>query len=135
MTTRISAEMITSDFVARIQYLSGQDLMACYQCGKCAAGCPVATHMDVLPNQIVRFAQLGFFEELLTCKAIWLCVSCLTCNSRCPKGIRIAEIIEAVRQILLRKRHDHLQVDAIPARVLETIPPIALISSMRKFTS
>ena len=28
----------------------------------------------------------------------------MTCNVRCPKGINIAEVIEALRQILLRAR-------------------------------
>ena len=30
----------------------------CYQCGKCSAGCPMAEHMDLLPNQLVRLVQM-----------------------------------------------------------------------------
>jgi heterodisulfide reductase subunit C len=91
--------------------------------------------MDILPNQIIRFAQLGLKEELLASKAIWICASCLTCNARCPKGINIAEVIEALRQILLRNRKDHLKVEKLSDKEKEDIPPIALICSMRKFTS
>jgi heterodisulfide reductase subunit C len=91
--------------------------------------------MDILPNQIIRLAQLGMKEELLASRAIWLCASCMTCNTRCPKGINIAEVIEAVRLILLRKSKDHLDVKELSEKVREEVPPIALISSMRKFTS
>ena len=33
-----------------------------------------------------------------------MCVSCLTCNTRCPKGVHIAEVIEAIRQVRLRTK-------------------------------
>ncbi|EGW53551.1 CoB--CoM heterodisulfide reductase subunit C [endosymbiont of Tevnia jerichonana (vent Tica)] len=95
----------------------------------------MAAYMDIPPNQMIRLAQLGMEEDLLNCEAIWLCVSCLTCNTRCPKGVRIAELIESLRQVKLRARQDHLQVDKISAEDLRAIPPIALIGSMRKFTS
>jgi heterodisulfide reductase subunit C len=135
MRTNLSRKKIRDSFVDKVQELSGQNLLACYQCGKCSAGCPAVTEMDILPNQIIRFAQLGLKDELLASKAIWICASCLTCNARCPKGINIAEVIEALRQILLRDRKDHLIVEKLSDEEREDIPPIALICSMRKFTS
>jgi heterodisulfide reductase subunit C len=91
--------------------------------------------MDILPNQIIRYAQLGLKDELLQSKAIWICASCMTCNTRCPKGINVAEVIEAIRQILLRKSKDHLKIEALSDAEKTGVPPIAMISSMRKFTS
>ena len=135
MRINISRRNINDPFVRKVEELSGQNLMACYQCGKCSAGCPAIAQMDILPNQIIRLAQLGMKNELLASKAIWLCASCMTCNTRCPKGINIAEVIEAVRLILLRGSKDHLDVKEISEKVREEVPPIALISSMRKFTS
>ena len=135
MRINLSRKKIRDSFVDKVQELSGQNLLACYQCGKCSAGCPAVDEMDILPNQIIRYAQLGLKEELLASKAIWICASCLTCNARCPKGINIAEVIEALRQILLRNREDHLNVDKLSDKEKEEIPPIALICSMRKFTS
>ncbi len=135
MRVNISRQKIKDPFVLKVQKLSGQNLLACYQCGKCSAGCPAVSQMDILPNQIIRFAQLGFKDELLESRTIWICESCFMCNSRCPKGINIAEVIEALRQILLRKREDHLKVERMSGDEKEDIPPIALISSMRKFTS
>jgi heterodisulfide reductase subunit C len=135
MRINLSRKKIRDSFIEKVQELSGQNLLACYQCGKCSAGCPAVEQMDILPNQIIRYAQLGFKKELLQSKAVWICASCLTCNARCPKGINIAEVIEAIRQILLRKREDHLQVKNLSDKEREDVPPIALVSSMRKFTS
>ncbi len=134
---RISSIQLRSPFVAQVEKISGQKLLACYQCGKCSAGCPMAAHMDVLPNQLVRMAQLGMREQLLASKAIWACVSCMTCNSRCPKDIRIAEVIEALRGMALRNGHrnDHLRIRDVPAGTLGALPPIAMISALRKLTS
>lgn len=135
MRTTISKGKIQSSFVEKVEKLSGQNLLACYQCGKCSAGCPVVSKMDILPNQIIRFSQLGLSEDLLQSEAIWVCASCMTCNVRCPKGINIAEVIEVLRQILLRQRKDHVKVEELSGDERADVPPIALISNLRKFTS
>lgn len=136
-TVRISAAKLRSAFVAKVERVSGQKLMACYQCGKCSAGCPMAAHMDILPNQMIRLAQLGMQERLMASEAIWTCVSCLTCNTRCPKNIRIAEVIESLRGMAIRggRRDDNLNIQEIPQERLGALPPIAIISAMRKLTS
>ncbi len=135
MRTNLSRRKLRDPFVTKVEELSGQNLLVCYQCGKCSAGCPAVDEMDILPNQIIRFAQLGLKEELLASKAIWVCASCMTCNVRCPKGINIAEVIEAIRQILLRQRKDHAKVEELKPSERGDVPPIALISNFRKFTS
>jgi heterodisulfide reductase subunit C len=135
MRINISRKTIRDPFVQKVEELSGQNLLACYQCGKCSAGCPAVDDMDILPNQIIRYAQLGLKDELLESRAIWVCASCMTCNVRCPKGINIAEVIEALRQLLLRKRKDHVEIKELTTAEKEDVPPIALISCFRKFTS
>ena len=136
-TLRITSARLRSPFVAQVEKISGQKLLACYQCGKCSAGCPMAAHMDILPNQIIRMAQLGMHEQLLASEAIWTCVSCMTCNTRCPKDIRIAEVIESLRGAVLRtgQRDDHLRIQDIDADVRTNLPPIAMISALRKLAS
>ena len=136
-TTLRLSNTIGSAFVANIEKAAAQKLLACYQCGKCSAGCPMAAHMDILPNQIVRMAQLGMKKQLLASKTIWACVSCLTCNSRCPKNIHIAEVIESLRQTALRDglRNDRLNIMEISPATRSDLPPIATISAMRKLSS
>jgi heterodisulfide reductase subunit C len=135
MRINISQKKVRDQFVTKIEELSGQKILACYQCGKCSAGCPAVSEMDILPNQVIRFVQLGFKNELLKAKSYWVCASCLTCNARCPKGIKIAEVMEALRLILLRKRQDRVNIPKLTDKQKEEVPPIALISSFRKYTS
>lgn len=71
----------------------------CYQCGKCSAGCPVADRMDAQPNQVVRLVQTDRVEKAMRKEAIWLCVSCQTCTTRCPKSVNCAGIMDALRQL------------------------------------
>lgn len=83
--------------VAEVARLAETDVRLCYQCGKCSAGCPVSPEMDRPPHQLMRLLQLGQAEEALTSEAIWLCTSCQTCSSRCPRGVRVADVLEALR--------------------------------------
>ena len=135
MRIEINQQRIKNNLVSKISDISGQNLLLCYQCGKCSAGCPSASEMDLLPNQVIRFAQLGLIDELLSCKSIWVCASCLTCNTRCPRGVNIAEIMEALRLILLRKNIDHLKMSNLTEENLSELPPIALVSNFRKNTA
>lgn len=73
----------------------------CYQCGKCSAGCPVASFMDLTPRQIMRGVQLGQKALVLSSSTIWLCASCHTCSTRCPMEIDVAAVMDALRSIAL----------------------------------
>jgi len=84
-----------------IEALAHTQLANCYQCGKCTAGCPVAARMDLAPNQIIRTVQLGQTETALRSRAIWECVSCQTCSTRCPKEVDCAAVMDALREISL----------------------------------
>ena len=86
-----------NNFLTLVQKQTGESITACYQCGKCSAGCPTAYAMDITPRQIMRGIQLGLKDELLNSSAIWLCISCQTCSLRCPREIDIAKIIESLR--------------------------------------
>ena len=79
-----------------IQQSIGENVFLCYQCVKCSSGCPLAEHMDLMPNQVMRAVQLGD-TSVLESKTIWLCASCQTCTTRCPQGLDIAGIMDALR--------------------------------------
>ena len=133
MRVKLSSEKLQSDFVKKVEEISGQDLLACNQCGKCSAGCPVAFAMDLLPSQVIRLAQLGL-EEALDANTIWYCASCQTCLSRCPRGVDLPRVMEALRQIALKERGDYLEMPEISADLLTQAPQLALISGFRKYT-
>jgi heterodisulfide reductase subunit C len=91
--------------------------------------------MDLLPNQIIRLAQLGLEEDISRSKTIWLCTSCLTCSVRCPRGVDLASVMEAMRLMTLRKNIDYVIVPQISSDTIKELPQIALVSSFRKHTA
>jgi heterodisulfide reductase subunit C len=119
----------------KVEEISGTNLDSCYQCGKCSAGCPSAFVMDLLPHRIIRDLQIGLVDEALASQTPWVCASCEACSVRCPRGIEVARVMEALRQIALRARQDRLEPENLPDETLRKAPPIALIASFRKTTS
>lgn len=85
--------------IAEVEGRAPTKVRDCYQCGKCSAGCPMAEHMDLLPNQLIRLVQMGRLERAIRSEAIWQCVSCLTCSTRCPKSVDCAGVLDALRQM------------------------------------
>jgi heterodisulfide reductase subunit C len=90
--------------------------------------------MDLLPRQVVRMVQLGR-REVLTCRAVWVCSSCLACTARCPRGIDIARLMEALRAINLRQGREVLAPEKVPAALLTEVPQMALTCALRKLSA
>lgn len=86
-----------------LRAFAGTAVENCYQCGKCTAGCPVAAHMDLTPNQLFRLVQSGEVDKAVQSQAIWQCVSCLTCTTRCPQSVECLGIIDALRQLAVER--------------------------------
>jgi Fe-S oxidoreductase len=84
----------------RVEAESGQNVYACYQCGKCMAGCP----FGLAPQQVVRLLQLGQVEAALAHPTTWHCASCLACATVCPKGLNPARLQRTLRH-LARSAH------------------------------
>lgn len=93
----------------RVRVVTGVSPLDCYQCGRCAAGCPqnVPGEMDVSPTRVMHLLQLeaAFPEEAakyarqaLTAETPWLCAGCLACTTRCPQGLDIAGTMDVLRQ-------------------------------------
>ena len=85
-----------------VQDKSGQNILACYHCKKCTAGCPVASFMDIQPNAINRMIQYNRKKEVLRSSTIWLCAGCEACGVRCPNDIDIAKVADSLKQLALK---------------------------------
>ncbi len=74
---------------------------ACFQCRKCTNGCPVTFAMDLYPDEVVRMVLLGQRQKVLGCQTIWVCAACATCTTRCPNEVRIAELMDCLKEMAL----------------------------------
>ncbi|MBN2399103.1 MAG: 4Fe-4S dicluster domain-containing protein [Candidatus Aminicenantes bacterium] len=92
----------------RVLEKTGVAVARCYQCGKCSAGCPLASEMDFPPSQIMHLLQLGDFPEMaekaLRSHTIWLCLTCEICYARCPMEIDIPKVMDALRHESLAQK-------------------------------
>lgn len=87
-------------YISEIKSQTGVNVNRCYQCGKCSAGCAVAEEMDYPPSRVMRMLQTnetGNYREILSSEAIWLCVSCQNCLTRCPMEIDIPQLMDFLR--------------------------------------
>lgn len=91
--------------------------------------------MDILPNQVVRLIQLGDEKGLLDKKVMWLCSTCLECVARCPKGVDLAKIMEALRELLKRRGIEHVELKKISKEMWEKLPQQVLVSFFRKYSA
>lgn len=95
----LSQETMDLAMVRKVEALSGTSVRRCFQCGKCSAGCPMATFMEHPPNRVVRLLQLGQWQRILAGRSIWYCASCETCSTRCPNQVHLASIMDALRKL------------------------------------
>lgn len=96
------ARVRTQTLAETVEEHTSSNLYLCYQCVRCSSGCPVAEHMDFLPNQVMRAIQFND-ERVLEAKTPWICAACVTCSTRCPQGIDVAGVMDVLR-IEARKR-------------------------------
>ena len=90
--------------------------------------------MDIKPHQFVTLIERGDIEKLMQSKSIWTCLSCMACVERCPRNVAPAQVIEAVRDAVVRQQYaNKIKAEEIPAKIDETIPQQLLVSAFRKY--
>lgn len=83
-----------------ITYAGGTDLNLCMQCGLCAGLCPwreVGGEFDV--RRMIRQGQLGL-EGYESADVLYGCTTCKKCVINCPRGVKIIDIMRAMRSII-----------------------------------
>lgn len=90
-------------FLDEVEAFGSFDASACFQCRKCTNGCPVTFAMDLYPDEVIRLVILGQKETVLNCKTIWVCAACETCTTRCPNGVKIAELMDCLKEMAIRE--------------------------------
>lgn len=127
-----SADTVKAD---KLREMSGVNTRKCMKCGKCSASCPAYEEMDIRPHQFVSYVESGDIEPLLESKSIWKCLSCFACVERCPRDVKPAKLIEAVRQMVVRQRGgSYLSPNEVPELLDEELPQQLLASAFRKYS-
>lgn len=90
------------NFVHEVAETGGKNVQLCFQCGTCSGGCPTAYVMDYTPRQIIGMVNLGMRNEVLKSDTIWVCSSCYTCMTRCPRGVEITKVMAALKSIAIK---------------------------------
>ncbi|MEC4894728.1 MAG: 4Fe-4S dicluster domain-containing protein [Oscillatoria sp. PMC 1051.18] len=102
---QIDGDKMNREFSDRVMAEGGEGaaIAACMQCGTCSGGCTNIDRMDMSPRTLILMVQRGEWEKVLKSNALWLCTTCYICTSRCPRGVRPSDVIEAVKAIAIRQ--------------------------------
>lgn len=102
---QLDGDKMNRDFLNQVIAEGGEGaaIASCMQCGTCSGGCTNIDLMDMSPRTLVLMVQRGEWEKVLQSNMLWLCTSCYICTSRCPRGVRPADVIEAVKAIAIRQ--------------------------------
>jgi len=83
----------------------------------------------------MHYSQFGLLQNLENINSYWKCASCHSCTVRCPRGIDIAKVMEALRLLVLRTSTNYIEPSRIPAEKLKEYPGIMMVAGFRKLTS
>ncbi len=82
----------------------------CYACTTCSSTCPVVLNyheppkvLGLVPHQIIHAAILGVSEIALHSQMLWNCLGCYTCQQNCPQGVKVADIIYELKNMVIEK--------------------------------
>ena len=114
---------------------SGVNPKKCMKCGKCSGTCPAYDEMEYHPHQFVNMVETGDIEPLMNSESLYKCLSCFACIDRCPRGVQLAKLVEAVRLAVVRQQgKNHLTANDVPALLDDETPQQLLVSALRKYT-
>jgi ferredoxin len=109
--------MVDAGLLADVQRFGGADVTACFSCGNCTAICPLSSNDATFPRRIIRYAQVGMKDALLSSKELWACYYCGECSDTCPTQADPGGFMAAARRYAIAS-YDHTGI----ARIMYTSP-------------
>lgn len=95
-----SERVLREAFLQQVERIpGGEKLRRCIQCGTCTGSCPVSYAMDLTPREVIARFRAGDIDSILRSRTIWTCASCYMCTTRCPSGIKITDLLYALKRI------------------------------------
>lgn len=135
MTLKMNAGTQSLESIKKLNELSGENVKLCMQCATCSGMCPMTAEMDYGPRRVMHMAQFGLSKQLAGINTYWKCASCHACTVKCPRGIDIAKVMEALRQQSLRTGQNKIEPSQMSAETIADLPQIAMVAGFRKLTS
>ena len=74
-------------------------IQPCIQCGTCTGSCPNEFAMDFTPRHLWRLILMGEVDNIFESKTFSLCTSCYYCTLRCPRELKLTEVMSLLKQI------------------------------------
>ncbi len=103
---KLKQKTIDKDFLDEVgRQPGGERVIDCFQCGTCSGSCPTAYAMDHTPRRLFAMVKAGFREEVLNSNTYWYCTSCYICTVRCPRQIKITDVMYALKRLAIKKRY------------------------------
>jgi len=96
--TTTTPRLIDTELLSDVQRFGAGDVSACFSCGTCTAICPLSDNDGTFPRRIIRYAQVGMRDELLSSKELWTCYHCGLCSDSCPTEADPGEFMAAARR-------------------------------------
>lgn len=98
-------EALDENFLKEVRStLGGERVVDCIQCGTCSGSCPLSYRMDYTPREINAMVRAGLRDEVLSSNSIWICSSCYLCTVRCPREIKITDIMYALKNLAMKDK-------------------------------
>jgi len=102
----MTAQVVDGSLYPELQRFGTTDIRACFNCGTCTATCPLAEDDALFPRRIIRYAQVGLKDALLSSKELWTCYHCGECSATCPTQADPGEFMAAARRYAIAS-YDH----------------------------
>lgn len=94
---------INPDFTQELQRYGVAGSLACFNCGTCAAICPLI--YGSFPRKMIRYSQLGLKDRLLEAgDELWRCLHCGLCTQTCPRNADPGELILGLKRFVVANR-------------------------------
>jgi len=125
LATAAQAVRLDPDLLSEIKRFGAADVSACFSCGTCTASCALTDNDGTFPRRIIRYAELGMKDALVSSKELWACYHCGTCSDSCPTQADPAGFMAAARRYAIAD-YDRTRL----ARTLATRPVIGTVIAL-----
>jgi Fe-S oxidoreductase len=111
----------------------GEEVIKCYQCGRCMAACPWNL-LDSVSYTTYRFCQRIKLGALIDSEKkediaadtveVFRCVGCDSCQNECPRGVSLSNVLRAVRRILVDYESYPAELKGVLSRLFNSGNPL-----------